>query len=104
MASLHYIEVFNCTESDSNSNPNGLFTLPDSDSDSDSDLDSKPDGHIVLCRSFHIGSDLDLNPCTDRFPNHYCTHFRDRYLSRGQMSIPIPYISIRASESGSEPM
>ena len=36
--------------------PNGLFTLPDSDSNSDSD--SKPNGYIVLCRSFHIGSDL----------------------------------------------
>ena len=34
----------------------GLFTLPDPDSD------SKPDGYIVLCRSFHIGSDLDPDP------------------------------------------
>ena len=82
----------------------GLFTLPDTGSDSDSDLDSKPDGYIVLCRSFHIGSDPDLDPCTESFPNHYCTHFRNRYLSQGQMSIPIPHISIRGSESGSEPM
>ena len=50
----------------------GLFTLPDSDSDSD----SKPDGYIVLCRNFHIGSDPDSDPCTDGFPNRYCTHFR----------------------------
>ena len=81
---------------------NGLFTLPDSDSDSDSD--SKPDGYIVLYRNIYIGSDLDSDPCTESFPNHYCTYFGDRYLSRGQMSIPIPYISIRGSESGSEPM
>ena len=75
----------------------GLFTLPDSDSNSDSDSDSKPDGYILLCRNIHIGSDPDLDPCTDSFPNRYFTHFRDRYLSRGQMSIPIPYISTRAS-------
>ena len=81
---------------------NGLFTLPDPDSDSDSD--SKPDGYIVLCRSFHIGSDPDSDPCTDGFPNRYCTHFRDRYPSQGQISVPIPYTSIRGSESGSEPM
>ena len=80
----------------------GSFTLPDSDSDSDSD--SKPDGYIVLCRSFHVGSDPDPDPCTESFPNCYCTHFRDRYLSQGQISIPIPYTSIRGSESGSEPM
>ena len=61
---------------------NGLFTLPDSNSNSYSDSDSKPDGYIVLCRSFHIGSDPDPDPCTDRFPNRYCTHFRDRYLSQ----------------------
>ena len=53
--------------------PNGLFTLPDSDSDSDSD--SKPDGYIVLCRSFHIGSDPD--PYSDGFLNGYFIHFRD---------------------------
>ena len=77
-----------------------LFTLPDSHSDSD----SKPDGYIALCKNIHIGSDLDLDPCTESFPNHYCTHFRDRYLSWGQMSIPIPYTSISGSESGSDNM
>ena len=30
-----------------------LFTLPDSDSAWDSDLDSKPNGYIVLRRTFH---------------------------------------------------
>ena len=69
---------------------NGLFTLPNSDSDSD----SKPDGYIVLCWNIHIGSDPDLDSCTESFLNCYCTHFSDRYLSRGQMSVPIPYISI----------
>ena len=38
------------------------------------------------------------------FPNGYCTHFRDGSLSQGQISIPITYISIRGSESESEPM
>ena len=60
----------------------GLFTLPDSDSD----LDSKPDGYIVLCRNIHIGSDLDPDPCTESFPNHCCTHFRDRYRSGDRCS------------------
>ena len=55
------------------------FTLPDSDLDSGSDSDSKPDGYIVLCRNIHIGSDPD--PCTESFPNCYCTHFRERYIS-----------------------
>ena len=29
---------------------------------------------------------------TDSFPNGYCTHFRDRSPSGGQISVPIPYI------------
>ena len=55
---------------------NGFF--PPTDSDSDSDLDSRPDGYIVLCRTFSTGSDLDLDPCKESFLNSYCTHFRDR--------------------------
>ena len=63
----------------------GLLSLSDSDSDSDSD--SKPYVHIVLCRTcFHW---LEL---------------RFRSLSQGEISIPITYISIRGSESRSEPM
>ena len=58
---------------------NGLFTLPDPDSDSDSD--SKPYGYIVLFRTFHIGSDLDLDPYSDGFSNDYYTHFRDAFVS-----------------------
>ena len=81
---------------------NGLFTLPDPDSDSDSD--SEPYGYIVLFRTFHIGSDLDLDPYLDGFPNGYCIHFRDKSPSQGQISVPITYISIRGSESESEPM
>ena len=38
------------------------------------------------------------------FPYGYCTYFRDGYLSQGQISVPITYISIRGSESESEPM
>ena len=81
---------------------NGLF--PPMDSDSDSDSDSKPDGYIVLCRTFSTGLDLDLDPCMESFPNGYCTHFRDGSLSQGQISIPIPYIGIGGSESESEPV
>ena len=73
---------------------NGLFTLLDPDSDSD----SKPDGYIVLCRSFHIGLDPDLDPYLDGFPNGYCTHFRDRCPSQ------FYYISITGSKFESEPM
>ena len=78
----------------------GLFTLLDSDSDADSDC--KPYGYIVLFRTFHIGSDPDLDPYSDGFPNGYCTHFRDRSLSKRQISAPTTYISIRGSESESE--
>ena len=39
-------------------------SLPPTDSHLDSD--SKPDGYIVLCRSFSTGSDSD--PCRDSFP------------------------------------
>ena len=37
-------------------------------------------------------------------PNGYCTHFRDSFLSQGQISIPIAYILIRVSESESKPI
>ena len=50
------------------------------------------------------GSDSDLDPCTDSFPNGYCTHFMDRSLSQGQISVPTPYIWIRGSESESKPV
>ena len=32
----------------------GSFTLTETDWGMDSDSDSKPDGYIVLCRTFHI--------------------------------------------------
>ena len=71
----------------------GLFTLPDPDSDLDSD--SIPDGYIVLCRSFHIGSDLD--PDLTQMVSQMITvpilgtdlHPKDRSLSK------FYYISIR---------
>ena len=68
-----------------------------------SDSDSKPGVYIVQYRSFHIGSDLDLDPNWDSFQNGYCTHFRDGCPSQGQMS-QLYYISIRGSKSKSEPM
>ena len=70
---------------------NDLFTLADPNSDSDLDLDSKPYCYIVLFRTFQIGSDSDPDPYSDGFPNGYCAHFTT-------------YISIRGSESESEPM
>ena len=59
---------------------------------------------LYYAQLFSTGSDLDSDPCMDNFPNGYCTHFRDIYLSQGQISIPIPYIWIRGSESDSEPV
>ena len=50
-------------------------SFPPTETDSDSDSDSKPYRYIVLCTTFSTGTDLD--PCTDSFPNGYCTHFRD---------------------------
>ena len=60
----------------------GLFPLTEPDSDSD----SKPYSYIVLCSSFST------------------THFREGSPSQGQISVPITYISIRGSESESEPV
>ena len=64
----------------------GLFPLPEMDSD------SKPYHYIGLCRNFHIGSDLDVDPYSDIFPNGYCTHFRDGSMFQRQISIPNTYI------------
>ena len=41
------------------------------------EMDSKPDGYIVLCTTFSTNSDADMDPCTETFPDGYCTHFRD---------------------------
>ena len=48
-------------------NSDGLFTLPDSDSGTDSDSDSKPNGYIVLYRTWPLcmNSDSDSNPDLD---------------------------------------
>ena len=59
--------------------------------------------HCIM-HNFFTGSDSDSDPCTDSFLNGYCTHFRDGSLSQEQISIPIPYIWIRGSESKSEPV
>ena len=65
---------------------NGSFPPTETDSDLDSDLDSKPHHYIVLCTTFSTGSGSDLDPCTDSFPNGYCTHFRDGSPSQGSQS------------------
>ena len=54
--------------------------------ETDSDLDSKIYRYIVLYAIFPIGSDSDLDPCTDSFLNDYCTHFRDGSPSQGSES------------------
>ena len=72
--------------------------------ETDSDWDSFPDGYIVLCRTFSTGLDSDSDPCMESFLNGYCTHFWDRSPSQGQISVPIPYIWIRGSESESKPV
>ena len=38
---------------------------------------------FVLCTTFSTGLDSDSDPCTDSFPNGYCTHFRDGSPSQG---------------------
>ena len=58
----------------------------------------KPNGYTAPCTSFHIGLDPDLDPYSDGFLNVYCAHFRDGCPSQ------FYYISIRGSESESEPM
>ena len=49
-------EESNPSFSHENNNPvdyDALFTLPDSDTDSNSYSDCKPNGYIVVCRTFH---------------------------------------------------
>ena len=59
---------------------NGLF--PPTETETEMETDSKPDGYIVLCRTFSTDSDLDTDPCMETFPDGYCTHFRDRSPSQ----------------------
>ena len=70
-------------------------SFPPTETDSDSDSDSKPNHYIVLCTTFSTG--LDLDPCTDGFPNGYCTHFRDGSPSQGSESESV-------SVGGNEPL
>ena len=82
----------------------GLFTLPDLDSDSYWDSYSKPYPYIVLCRSFHIGSDLDPDSYLNGFLNGYCTILGMDLHPKERCPSQIYYISIRGSESESEPI
>ena len=50
-------------------------------------MESFPDRYIVLCRTFSTGTETEME--TETFPDGYCTHFRDRSLSQGQISVPI---------------
>ena len=53
--------------------------------------ESFPDHYIVLRRTFSTGTETETETEmeTETFPDSYCTHFRDRSLSQGQISIPI---------------
>ena len=46
----------------------GSFTLTEMDSGTDSDSDSKPNGYILLCRTFHIAQAWTRIPTP-----HFCT-------------------------------
>ena len=72
-------------------------SFPPTETESDSDSDSKPYRYIVLCKTFSTGTDWDFDPCMDRFPNGYCTDFRDRSPSQG-------YESESISVGGNEPL
>ena len=50
-------------------------------------MESFPDSYIVLCRTFSTGMETEME--MDTLPDGYCTHFRDRSLSQGQISITI---------------
>ena len=50
--------------------------------DSESDSDSKPYHYIVLCRSFSTAWTQTHTQILIPFPNGYCTHFREGYLSQ----------------------
>ena len=41
---------------------NGLLSLAEMDSETHSETNSKPNGYIVLCRTFHIAPSLTLIP------------------------------------------
>ena len=53
--------------------------------------ESFPDHYIVLCRTFSTGTEMEMETETEMetFPDGYCTHFRDRSPSQGQICVPI---------------
>ena len=65
----------------------GLFPPTEMETETDPCTESFPDRYIVLCRTFSTGTETEME--TETFPDSYCTHFRDRSLSQGQISIPI---------------
>ena len=52
-------------------------------------MPSFPDRYIVLCRTFSTCMEMETETETETFPDGYCTHFRDRSPSQGQISVPI---------------
>ena len=77
----------------------GLF--PPTETETDPCTESFPDRYIVLCRTFSTGTEIE----TETFPDSYCTHFRDRSPSQGQISVAILLyfnkgIGIRLQTSG----
>ena len=117
---LNYSLLFFCFCFESFASCNGLFPLLDSYSDSDMDsctmqdfsvglfllvlkrynpygLFPLPDFRFQLRLRFqtlwlHSIMQLTRIQTLIPLPNGYCTHFRDRFLSQGQISIPTAYI------------
>ena len=51
-------------------------------------MESFPDHYIVLCRTFSpVETETEME--METFLDGYCTHFRDRSPSQGQISVPI---------------
>ena len=71
------------------SNGYGLFPPTETETEMDPCTESFPDRYIVLCRTFSAGMETETEMETETFPDGYCTHFRDRSPSQGQISVPI---------------
>ena len=74
---------------------NGLFPPTETETETETEMDpcteTFPDHYIVLWRTFSTGMEMEkeTETETETFPDGYCTHFRDRSPSQGQISVPI---------------